>query len=461
MYRWFALSCLIVVTAAGTIHACPFCTALSQTLRQEMKQMDAVGIALRIAAQSDSVSTFEIGRILKGKNLIAEKQQVDINFFGQADPQQKFLVMAIDPPDLLWSSPLALSEKAIEYLDHVRQLPEDNSQARLEFYLQHINDADPVLSRDVYDEFASASFSDMLLLKDRYNRDDLLAWIQDLDISPDRRRLYLVMLGICGKKEDALLLEKLLRSEDPNQRSGLDALISCYVSLYGEEGLKLINDLYLRNAQSSYADTYAAIMALRFHGTEGGVVERQRVVESLRLILDRPELADLVIPDLARWEDWEVMDKLADLYKKADEKSSWVRVPVINYLRSCPLPQAAELLDQLKEIDPVAFKRATQFFPIPQPAAEESSSLDNKIKNRGVYSDHVQLNPSSQPIASSSPMSNYSSTSNDIRSTVNPVLLGSVLATIGTSIWLSMWLAISGAGRRSMFIPQGKLKNRA
>ncbi len=30
----------------------------------------------------------------------------------------------------------------------------------------------------------------------------------------------------------------------------------------------------------------------------------------MRMLLDRPELADLVIADLARWEDWSVQDKL-------------------------------------------------------------------------------------------------------------------------------------------------------
>ena len=32
-------------------------------------------------------------------------------------------------------------------------------------------------------------------------------------------------------------------------------------------------------------------------------------------MLDRPQLADLVIPDLARWEDWSVMDRLVELFK--------------------------------------------------------------------------------------------------------------------------------------------------
>ena len=218
-YHW--ICCILTGTAllaAQPARAnCPFCSAVSQTLRQEMKQMDTVAIALRVEAESESVSTFEIVRVLKGDQLIKPSQQVRINYFGRADQEQRFLVMGIDPPDLLWSSPLAVSAKAIEYIDQVTRLPEEAALARRRFFLQHLDDPDPVLSRDVYDEFASASYADMLHLKDDYDRRLLLEWVKDVDLSPDRRRLYLVMLGICGQQEDADAWEELLRSDDPNQ----------------------------------------------------------------------------------------------------------------------------------------------------------------------------------------------------------------------------------------------------
>jgi hypothetical protein len=121
-------------------------------------------------------------------------------------------------------------------------------------------------------------------------------------------------------------------------------------------------------------------MAIRFHGSEGGVIESKRLVKSLHPMLDRPELADLVIPDLAKWEDWSVMDKLFNLYKTANEKNSWVRVPVVNYLRACPLPKAKELLAECEKIDPAAVKRANTFFPgapsAPSPPADKATRLD-------------------------------------------------------------------------------------
>jgi hypothetical protein len=219
----------------------------------------------------------------------------------------------------------------------------------------------------------------------------------------------------------------------------------------------------LSNLSSSYADTYAAIMALRFHGTDGGVIERPPVIESLRLILQRPELADLVIPDLARWEDWTVIEKMADLFRSADEKSSWVRVPVINYLRACPLPEAAKLLDELKQIDPVAFRRATQFFPVPQPSEDDNSSYRPQVhpnqypQPRVVFSDRLGVfadrpegsrsNHYSDSLAFSSPTLGIPAFDNrNPKIFVNQFGLACVLTTTCTTVWLSMWLAITGAG---------------
>ena len=96
-------------------------------------------------------------------------------------------------------------------------------------------------------------------------------------------------------------------------------------------------------------------------------------------MLDRPELADLVIPDLARWEDWSVMEQLVKLFKTADEKTSWVRVPVINYLRACPLPEAKQHLTSLEKIDPDAVRRASTFFPVLDDEDEEDEDQQSSI----------------------------------------------------------------------------------
>jgi hypothetical protein len=175
------------------------------------------------------------------------------------------------------------------------------------------------------------------------------------------------MLSVCGGADDLPMLATMMKSDDRRVKAGLDALIACYLTLKGPEGMPLVEELFLKNKDAEYADTYAAIMALRFHGQETDVIPKERLLEGLRHMLDRPELADLVISDLARWEDWSVMDRLIDLFKNADDASSWVRVPVVTYLQAAARQQgetgekAKAALAELEKIDPGAVKQARTF----------------------------------------------------------------------------------------------------
>jgi hypothetical protein len=378
LFAWvlFALVvvCLPLITGQ-TASACPFCTAVKQTFTEEMGAMDVVVIAQLVrpaeipannrsgqANQEVAKALFTVLEVIKGDAQIEAKTQIETLYFGDEDKKSAFLVMGVDPPNLIWSTPLKLSERAKDYVIALPKLPKEGPD-RLAFFQDFLTDEDPILAGDAYDEFARAPYVDVKALKSKMDHDQLVAWITASDTTASRRRLYLTMLGVCGGKEDLPLLETMIKSDDPVDKSGLDALIACYLTLNGEAGMPLIEDTFLKNKKADYADTYAAIMALRFHGNEGDVISRDRVLEGLRYMLDRPQLADLVIPDLARWEDWTQMEKLVQLFKEANDKSSWVRVPVINYLRACPKPEAKKFIAELEKIDPAAVKRANTFYP--------------------------------------------------------------------------------------------------
>jgi hypothetical protein len=281
--------------------------------------------------------------------------------------------MGVDPPRIAWSTPMKVSEKAISYLRGLETLPEKGAD-RLAYFQSFLEDDDNTLARDAYDEFARAPYSEIIDLKDRIDHDQVVAWIKTPEIPANRRRLYLVLLSVCGGDKDVAMLEDMLRSDDRKTRAGLDAMIGCYLTLTGPQGMPLIEDLFLKNKEAEYADTYAAIMALRFHGTETDIIPRERILGGLRHMLQRPQLADLIIPDLARWEDWSQVDQLVKLFKEADDSSSWVRVPVINYLRACPKPEAKEHIKELEKIDPDAVKRANVFFPYSTSSDEDEGS---------------------------------------------------------------------------------------
>ncbi len=335
--------------------------------------MDAVVIAS--ALQGDVTRNADTGEVemkietvLKGDSHVEAGQHVKVVYFGDVAKGRRFLLSGADPSDMQWSC-LPVTPQAEQYLLRIPDIAKKNAADRLRFYLPYLQDENSMLSRDAYDEFAITPYTDLQQIKADMDHGQLVEWIQDETMSPDRKRLYLTMLGVCGSKADIPLLEGMLISTQKTSRTGLDALIACYLTLAGEPGLELINEQFLLNQQASYADTYAAIMAIRFHGTEGGVIPRSALVESLHVILDRSDLADLVIPDLARWEDWSQVDKLKELFLTADADNNWVRVPVVNYLRACPKPEAAEALKELEKADPASVRRANTFFSVPKPAA--------------------------------------------------------------------------------------------
>lgn len=393
-----ALLAAVAAVATPAILACPFCSAVSLTFSEEMGASDVVVIAKvverpeqgdqSVTATTDaSMSGFEIVHVLKGEEALGEEKKFKAFYFGEDPADTHFLLMGTAQPDLAWSTPIALNERTEEYMLKLPGLPE-NGADRLAFFQEYFEDEEDLLTRDAYDEFAKAPYTELKQLKDRIPHDQLLSWISDPNVTTTHRRLYLTMLGVCGTEDDVPFLEELVTSEDREARSALDALIACYLTLKGPDGMPLVEEKFLKNPDAEYTDTYSAIMAIRFHGQEGDAIPQERLVAALRHMLDRPELADLVIPDLARWEDWTVMDRLVELFKNADESSSWVRVPVINFLRACPDPQAEAYIAELAEIDPDAVKRASHFFPVagvgPAEVADTEGEADPEMMEEGT-----------------------------------------------------------------------------
>ncbi len=475
----FACTLTLFAIAVTSARACPFCNAVAQTLRQEMAAMDAVVIATAIdgpAQRNEETGEVKmrVEKVLKGETLVKPGDEVNAIYYGDVQAGRKFMLSGVDPPKMQWSC-LPLSERAEQYLIDITELPDDDV-ARLKFYYKYLQDVETMLSRDAYDEFASAPYLAVKKLAPDIDHKALVSWINDPETTVDRKRLYLTMLGVCGSEKDLPMLEEQLRSTQKSSRSGLDALIACYLTLAGEKGLPLVDELFMKNPKSPYPDTYAAIMAIRFHGTEGEVIARSALVESLHHLLDREELADLVIPDLARWSDWSQIDKMKQLFIDADADNNWVRVPVVNYLRACPLPEAAAALTELEKVDPESVKRANTFFAIPIPAKDttgKGTSNSRPSKQRVTSTKDTPTNVSIEKKMVESPalvvkrpldsptaekidvltasISPASSTRADVRAAANPWRLVYVVTLALSTVMIVQFLLLSGGplGERS------------
>jgi hypothetical protein len=364
----------IMLSANAAALACPFCDVAAQTLSEETSSADAVVLARQVEEAkpvsdegdpNSGTAKFEIIEVLRGKELLEGTKLIDVVYFGEFNREQAFMVVGLGSEKPDWTTPLPLSKAAEEYIRKLATVPPSGPE-RVEYFQEYLEHEDPLLAQDSYDEFARAPYEDVLALGPKMHHEKLVNWITDLEISPSRRRLYLTMLGACGSEKDLPMLESmivsnfdamepeltqvinrslaaggpaslpvwldLIEQQERQKKLGLDALVACYLTLRGGDGLELIDERFLKDPKTDYTHVYSTIMALRFHGDqETGAVPKDRLLQSMRLLLDNPDFEDQVILDLSRWEDWSVLDRLVGMFKNSEPKA-YVRQPVVTYL---------------------------------------------------------------------------------------------------------------------------------
>lgn len=372
---------------AAPAHAerCPFCSTVNNTLSEQLKLNDLVVIGTLTAdpeipgeVGEPPKRRFEVKRIFKGENFISTGTFFTTGLVGKHATGSDFLCWGIGPPIIAWDKAIASHARIERYLIDIQALTEKSAE-RLIFFQDYFEDPLPLLATDAYDEFAIASYADLQAIKNQMPRERLLDFLRNPEIEENRRRLYYTMLGICGTKEDLPFLEELIAKGPIAESKGLDALVACYLCLKGGDGLQLIEKEFLTARYVEFSKVHQVIAALRFHGTEVSIVDRQQLLRTMRKLLEQPKLADIVIPDLARWEDWSVLDQLVSMFKESTSSSSWIRVPIFKYLSVCPLPAAKQYLDELKQLDPAAYQRAnflSNLKPGPDPPTDEIESDD-------------------------------------------------------------------------------------
>lgn len=378
------IAIVALTLAAAPAAACPFCAAVGLTLGDEIDAAAVAVIAQHRSAGSDdpnlpdpdaAKAEFAIVRVLKGREVLENQRTIRTLYFADVPPGTKFLVLGNGPPDLKWATPVTLTPRGWEYLSTMLELPPKGPQ-RLLVALKHLEDPEEMLRRDSYDEFARAPFDVIKKLAPQLSPEYLVKQIS-LPIVPVEAtngqgnraqivRLYCTLLGVCGKPAHGDALATIMRGNKPEYTPALDAMIAAYLRLKGPAGLPLVEQLYLTSEKAQDSPkANAAINALRFHGQEPDVISQKQVVELMRSLLARPQLAARVLADLARWaekpEDWRDIDRAAELFEQAKGDTLWVRDPAVGYLTACPLPEAKKHLERLAKIDPAAVKRGSSF----------------------------------------------------------------------------------------------------
>lgn len=379
---------LIYFVSAQLAVGCPFCSALSSTLREEFEQVDFVAIAscTKLASKDSDfpIHTFLIRQLLQGQHERGPDRELlrlagsEIKGYSRQSfrvGEDTLLLGIKDSDDIAWAPSAQLSHAALEYIEGIfrlRQLSAEGSSSHwLDYYWEHLDSEDEWIRADAYNGLAPVAVKELRPWSKRIHRDEVKSRISQQSTSKSHRRFYWTILGLAGTPADADFafatisrqLNRRLKNPLAVDTIGMDAAISCYMLLGGEAALKVIERDFLTDSKRHDSELFATLAALRVHTEEFDVFEKKRICQSLAILLDNPDLADQVIPDLARLEEWSYVERLTKLFVQAKPEHQYVRVPIINYLRACPLPSAKEALAQCKELAPDAYRRANIIFP--------------------------------------------------------------------------------------------------
>ncbi len=358
----------VTLLASQIALACPFCSAPSLTLSEQLTQADAAVLVKWVdgktpTEKSAGSTTYSIVEVSRGsKETLKKDDTLTVPRYRAGKKGDLFLLFGTKDKEIDWSSPLEVTEVTYQYIVQAPS-PESPTTKRLEYFLKFLEYSDQLVSNDAYGEFANAPYEDIVKIKDKMDRAKIAKWVINKETSPTRMGLYGLLLGLCGNNDDAKTMEKKIEEQTQDFRLGIDGLISGYLLLTGEKGMETIDNSKLRDKKAPFSETYAAMQALRFMWTYGnGRVSKDRLRQSMRELLDRPELADLVVADLARWEDWSVQDRLMKLYGQGEYSIPSIKRAIVRYLLTAAKVQPPKV-DETKKDDPTATKSKPDELP--------------------------------------------------------------------------------------------------
>ena len=335
--RLLVAAALIIAMSLNAASACPFCPIPDATFSEQLDQSDMALFVQWISStpgdgKSDpGQTTYRVVNVLKQPAAdYATDSLVTLPTARTAPPESRFLLFGVSDPTVQWKNPIAMTDAGLKYIAESPGRDEAVSQ-RLPYFLKHLDDPNLVISNDAFSEFAGAPYKDIAPLANRFSASQLRKWITAPKTPQTRIGFYGLMLGLSGTPADAEFLRAEINKPTETFRLGLDGMMGGYILLLKDEGLPLLEARL--SSQSTITESYAAMQALRFLWEYAPqCVGKDRLRQAMRTALDRPQLAELAIIDLTRWEDWDSMPRLVEMFDSPAYSEKTTRRAVARYL---------------------------------------------------------------------------------------------------------------------------------
>ncbi|MFM7242702.1 MAG: hypothetical protein ACKO40_00815 [Planctomycetaceae bacterium] len=364
-----ALQCAAMVLSHGhsAAAACPFCGPVGRSLAERRDAAVAVLIATaeRPAARDADgllVQPFTVLAALRGD--VPSEARVEAARVEASAPGTAVLFGVIAGDRRRWEA-IPADETLI---DHVARAPavEEPAERRLRWFVPRLEHPSEAIAADAFTEFGLAPFESVRAVADTFDVARLRAWLADDGLDPRRRGFYGLALGLAARSSDAAArtaaIEALRAAVDApgsDLRAWYDGILAGFLVADGAAALADLADRGLFAATTRAGDARHALAALRFAWESlRDTIPQDSVAAAAAGLLDNPAVAADAAVDLARYQRWDDLDRVAALWTSLGHDDPLIRRAVAGYLEACPLPAAAAHRERLAGADPVAWQAA-------------------------------------------------------------------------------------------------------
>jgi hypothetical protein len=215
-----------------------------------------------------------------------------------------------------------ISRERSEFISHVPPVGV-SVRKRLRYFMKFLDSTDPWIRDDVNEEFSHATEKALVALVPLMPRATLRRQLVDPKTEFLRMPMCGYMLGLCGKADDAEILASKIRdnSRTPDDnRYAIGNVMVAYLMLTGEAGLDRLDEWKLKDRTTPFGEAFGALAALNTVWEHGrGCIKKERLLKSMRLLVDNAECASIAVDSLACRRDWGSLDRIVRIYGEGSE----------------------------------------------------------------------------------------------------------------------------------------------
>lgn len=364
--------CLLAVLPSPAL-PCSICTlglGNAQTWRQEAADAKLIiyGSLSNPKLNSDATGTgttdLRVAKLLKANDALRDRKVIILPRYIPVDPQQppQYIVFCdvtggkngdfrIDP----YRGAAVKSDAAASYLAASMALDPKDRMRSLLFFFDYLDHREPEIANDAFLEFAKATDDEIGKVAPKLSPAKLRRWLADGKTPTDRLGLYALLLGGCGREADAAFLREMIVSAKEPTSVAIDGLLCGFIQLREKDGWDLLQSL-LADTTSPFPQRFGALRAARFFHAWKPEATRKQVLRGLSTALTAPDISDLAIEDLRKWQWWDLTSQVLELYQSKPHDSPLVRRAIARYALTCPRPEGQRFIEELRRRDPELVK---------------------------------------------------------------------------------------------------------